>query len=101
VPITLQEEPARRLADLTRVPIAVVTSPNSPLAMFEEHLLAFLRQAGCAVDPLRLAEHGLHGNGHGMMLEKNNREVLQVILDWLGRKLCSATGEDCESCLLP
>jgi len=26
---------------------------------------------------------GIHGNGHMMMVEKNNREVLKPILAWL------------------
>jgi hypothetical protein len=44
---------------------------------------AFLQQGGCTVDLLRLADHGVHGNGHGMMFERNNREVLDVIVRWL------------------
>ena len=83
-PRTLQAEPARRLASLAQVPIAVVTSPNSPFRQFDDHLLAFLRQAGCRADSLRLEDRGVLGNGHGMMFELNNREVLQVVLDWLG-----------------
>jgi len=39
------------------------------------------------VERVRLADHGVHGNGHGMMMEKNNREALQVILDWLDKRL--------------
>jgi len=29
----------------------------------------------------------VHGNGHGMMLERNNREALQVLLDWIERRV--------------
>ncbi|WP_411152479.1 alpha/beta hydrolase [Streptomyces sp. A30] len=87
VPLTLQAEPARKLVNLARMPIAVVTAETSPFIQFDGHLLAFLRQAGCDADQVRLADHGVHGNGHGMMFEKNNREVLQVILDWLNKKL--------------
>ena len=86
IPVTLQQEPARRLANLSQVPIAVVTAPTSPFAHFDGHLVAFLEQAGCEVDLVRLADHGVHGNGHGMMFERNNRAVLQVILDWLAKR---------------
>ena len=86
-PRTLQVEPARRLTHLAGVPIGVVTSPNSPFRQFDDHLLAFLRQAGCQADSVRLEDHGVLGNGHGMMFELNNREVLQVILDWLGKRV--------------
>jgi hypothetical protein len=32
---------------------------------------------------LRLADLGIHGNGHAMMLEKNNAEIAAVITDWI------------------
>lgn len=88
-PRTLQAEPARRLSSLAQVPIGVVTSPNSVFRQFDDHLLAFLQQAGCQADSVRLEDHGVLGNGHGMMLELNNREVLQVVLDWLGKRVSS------------
>ena len=31
----------------------------------------------------RLGEIGIHGNGHAMMLEKNNVEVAAAITDWI------------------
>ena len=86
-PMTLQAEPARTLVNLAQVPIAVVTSPNSLFAGFDGHLLAFLEQAGCRADSLRLADQGVLGNGHGMMFEKNNHEVLDLILEWVGSRL--------------
>ncbi|WP_411152462.1 alpha/beta hydrolase [Streptomyces sp. A30] len=86
IPRTLQAQPARRLANLSRMPIAVVTGEASPFIHFDGHLVAFLEQAGCDVERVRLADHGVHGNGHGVMLEKNNREALQVILDWLDKR---------------
>lgn len=82
-PMVLQKEPARRLPNLAQVPIAVVTGEASPFLAFDRHLVAYLKQAGCAVDLLRLHEHGVRGNGHGMMLESNNAEVLDAILPWV------------------
>ena len=32
---------------------------------------------------IKLADLGIHGNGHMMMLEKNSDQVAQVIADWL------------------
>ncbi|HEX6356394.1 hypothetical protein [Actinophytocola sp.] len=47
---------------------------------------AYLRQAGCRrVDHLTLGELGIHGNGHLMMIERNNDAVLDVITDWLSK----------------
>jgi len=47
----------------------------------------FLEAAGCDVDRVRLADHGVHGNGHASMFERNNRETLQVLLDWIERRV--------------
>lgn len=87
IPLTLQREPARRLANLSRFPIAVVTGEASMFLAFDRHLVAFLEQGGCDVELVRLADHGVHGNGHGMMLELNNARVLGVLTGWAARKL--------------
>ena len=36
---------------------------------------AFLKQAGVPVDFIRLADIGIRGNGHFLMLENNNLEI--------------------------
>ena len=87
IPITLQREPARRLANLSRFPIAVVTAEASMFLGFDQHLVEFLRQGGCDVELVRLADQGVHGNGHMMMIERNNAETLAVLTDWAARKL--------------
>ncbi|MFF3505529.1 alpha/beta fold hydrolase [Streptomyces sp. NPDC003247] len=81
VPLVLQAEPARRLANIARVPVVLVTAEASPFRWFEQHLSAYLTQAGCAVDTVRLWEHGQSGNGHGFMAELNNAEILGILLD--------------------
>lgn len=82
-PFLLQADPPRRLAHLADVPIAIVTAGASRAAESDRHFVAFLRQAGCRVHALRLADHGVHGNGHGMMFERNHAEVLRVLTDWI------------------
>lgn len=82
-PLRLQADPPSRLPNLARIPIALVSAEASPIAAADPVTQAFLQQGGCTVDLLRLADHGVHGNGHGMMFERNNREVLEVILRWL------------------
>jgi pimeloyl-ACP methyl ester carboxylesterase len=81
--LVLQGEPARRLVNLSRIPIAVVSAEASVFAHSDPHTVAFLRQAGCRVEHVCLADHGVHGNGHLMMLERNSVAVLAVILDRL------------------
>jgi len=46
-----------------------------------------VKACGCDIEYITLPDAGVRGNGHGMMLEKNNREALQPILDWLKKKL--------------
>ena len=89
--VTLQAEPARKLANLGRMPIAVVTAPASFLGHGDAATVAFLRQAGCDVEHVRLEEHGVEGNGHLMIVERNSRDALGVILDWLDRRVGSAS----------
>ncbi len=79
----LQAGPARQLRNLAPIPIAIVTAEASGANMADGGTVAFLKQAGCRVTHLRLADKGIHGNGHFMMMEKNNRDVLRVLTDWL------------------
>jgi pimeloyl-ACP methyl ester carboxylesterase len=83
----IQEEPARQLKNLKGIPIVLVTSEASFASPGAPGALAFLKQAGCTAEELRLAQHGVHGNGHMMMVEKNNREALQPILDWMDKNV--------------
>lgn len=88
-PSELQEGPTRRLPNLSRFPIAVVTAEASMFRLFDRQLVEFLEQAGCDVELLQLADHGVHGNSHGMMLERNNDEALAVLTRWVERRLGS------------
>jgi pimeloyl-ACP methyl ester carboxylesterase len=82
----LQAEPARKWKNLQGIPIGWLTSEfgggGSPVAN-----VAFLKQAGCSAEMLRLRDHGILGNGNLMLLEKNNHEVFGVIRDWLDQKV--------------
>jgi pimeloyl-ACP methyl ester carboxylesterase len=82
-PEALQAQPARKLPALAGIPIAIVEAEASLFAGSCPATAAFLEQAGCRVDRIVLAEHGVHGNGHLMMMERNNREALQPVLRWL------------------
>jgi pimeloyl-ACP methyl ester carboxylesterase len=87
VPVTLQRpESVRRLDGLSRFPIAVVTGEASLFAQFDRHLVAFLQQAGADAELIRLAEHGVHGNSHGIMLERNHEQALAVLEQWAESK---------------
>jgi hypothetical protein len=79
-PMRLQADPPRRLPNLADLPIAVVSGEQSFANAMDDGTVAFLRQAGCGrLTHLRLGDLGVHGNGHLMMIERNNEEVLEVI----------------------
>ena len=82
----LQAEPARQLPNLARVPAVIVTGEASFRATMDDCTGAFLAQAGAPPDRLALAEHGIHGNGHMMMLEGNNAAVADAIIGWIEGK---------------
>jgi pimeloyl-ACP methyl ester carboxylesterase len=78
-----QAEPARSLPNLARVRIAVVGGEASYHAPYDHGTSAYLTQAGVRHDFIRLADHGIRGNGHMMMLEKNNLEVAAFLERWI------------------
>jgi pimeloyl-ACP methyl ester carboxylesterase len=75
------------LVHLSGLPILVLTGEASYHGTPDRLTAEFLRAAGARPTECRLAEQGIHGNGHMMMLEKNNHEIAQVITDWLGHRL--------------
>ncbi|MGE0594254.1 MAG: alpha/beta fold hydrolase [Vicinamibacterales bacterium] len=88
----LQEGPARQLPKLRNVAVLTVTAPASNAAPGNPGAPAFLKQAGVRLaEELRIGrDAGLQGNSHMMMVEKNHRQVLQPILDWLDRHVNTA-----------
>ena len=79
----LQGEPARTLPNLAKVPAVVVTAEASFHATYDDCTVAFLAQAGAKPDVIRLADRGLNGNGHMMMLETNSDAVADLLAGWL------------------
>jgi pimeloyl-ACP methyl ester carboxylesterase len=72
---------------LNDIPVLLVTAEASLLGHFDTAVRDHLTEAGARVELLRLADHGVHGNGHGMIFERNHLAVLDVVMDQLGRLL--------------
>ncbi len=87
----LQPEPARQLPNLRRVRILMVLGEGSYHAPYDHCTSKFLAQAGVPHDFVRLADVGIRGNGHMMMLEKNNQEIAAFLSNWLSGKRSSRT----------
>lgn len=78
----LQEEPARQLVNLAKVPVMVMTGEASYHAYFDHCTVKYLRQAGVQVEHIQLQDRDILGNGHMMMLEKNSLEIAELIDAW-------------------
>jgi len=79
----LQAEPARQLPNLKGIPILMVTAEASYHAPYDHCTSRFLKQAGVEHTFVRLADVGIRGNGHMMMLEKNNLDIARYFDQWL------------------
>ena len=83
----LQAAPARQLPNLQKVPILILTAEASYHAPYDHCTVKYLEQAGVHSTWIKLGVVGIHGNGHMMMLEKNNAEIATVMLQWLSKQL--------------
>lgn len=83
----LQAEPARKLPNLKNTKVLVATADASFASPGNPGLVAFLKQAGVQAEELRWGALGMNGNGHAMMFEKNSRQVLQPLIDWMHKNV--------------
>ncbi|MFJ5488446.1 alpha/beta hydrolase [Hansschlegelia beijingensis] len=92
-PAELREAPlgSRTLPSLTGLPIVAVTAEASAFAAASPPAIEQLKAAGAAAELLHLPDHGVRGNGHGLIYEKNSDEALAPVLAWLDRTLCDRT----------
>ncbi|MDB6442401.1 NAD(P)-binding domain-containing protein [Pseudomonas sp. 21TX0197] len=76
-----------RVPGLQGVPIALLTGETSAFAAYASSIVAFLRNAGANIHHLDLPALGIHGNGHGLIYERNSDEAFKVVTQWLDRSL--------------
>jgi pimeloyl-ACP methyl ester carboxylesterase len=82
-----QAEPARQLPNLQKMPILVLTAEASYHAPYDHCTVKFLQQTGVKPDVVKLADRGIKGNSHVLIVEKNNKEIAAVIAEWLNKAL--------------
>jgi pimeloyl-ACP methyl ester carboxylesterase len=86
----LQAGPPRKLTNLRDIPILILQAEASYHAAYDHCTVKYLRQAGARRTRfVRLADVGIHGNGHMLMLEKNNADIAAFIANWLGDETAS------------
>ncbi len=89
----LQAEPVHKLPNLKNTKVVFVTADSSFASPGNPGGVAFLKQAGVQAEEIRLGAIGIKGNGHMMMAEKNNREVLQPLVDWMNRNVTGGNNQ--------
>ncbi|KAI9718487.1 MAG: hypothetical protein M1828_006670 [Chrysothrix sp. TS-e1954] len=77
-----QVQPAKRLANLAKIPMAMATSQASYHAPYDYCTFEYLKQGGVDVTYFNLTAIGILGNGHLSFLEKNNLAIAKVLADW-------------------
>ena len=65
------------------VPVAVVTGETSAFVAAAPAVVAFLNHGGAAAEHLHLPDHGVTGNGHGLIYEANSDAALGPVLGWM------------------
>ena len=83
----VQKSPARSLPNLAKVAHLVVTGEASYHSNYDHCTVKYLQQAGVRPPFIKLGDVGVHGNGHMMMIEKNNLEIAAVMGRWLAQTL--------------
>lgn len=74
-----------KLPRLAGIPVIIVTGEASYHAAYDHCTSQYLTQMGVANEFVALGAKGIHGNGHMMMLEKNNLEIAKLMADWLAK----------------
>jgi hypothetical protein len=79
----MQKAPARQLINLKNIPVMIMAAEASYHQAYDHCTAKYLNQAGVKTEYIRLQDKGVHGNGHMVMIEKNNLEVAHVVDEWV------------------
>ncbi|KAL9600297.1 MAG: hypothetical protein Q9219_003247 [cf. Caloplaca sp. 3 TL-2023] len=80
---TIQAEPARKLVNLQRIRVLLITGEASYHAAYDYCFVKFFEQTGVPLTWLDLGSEGVHGNGHFLFLEKNSLQIAGLVAQWL------------------
>jgi pimeloyl-ACP methyl ester carboxylesterase len=83
----MQKTPARQLVNLKNIPVMVMSAEASYHQVYDHCTAKYLAQAGVKTELIRLQDKGIHGNGHMVMLEKNNLDIAHLIDEWVQKNV--------------
>jgi hypothetical protein len=72
-----------RVPGLAHLPVLVLTAEASNFAAASTPIVEHLIAAGATANLLHLPDHGIYGNGHGLIYELNSDDALQPVINWL------------------
>ena len=101
VPCYVQQEPARTLKNLQRIPVLFLSMDASYHRAYDHCLARWLNQAGVKTQYVETETAGLSGNSHVMMLEKNSAEIAKYIGNWLSTNARPGRGENASRAMPP
>src|SRR5262249_55080403 len=79
----MQKAPARKLVNLKNIPVLIAAAEASYHQTYDHCTAKYLNQAGVKTEFIRLQDKGIRGNGHMVMIEKNNLEIARLLDDWM------------------
>ncbi len=83
----MQKAPARQLVNLKNIPVMVMSGEASYHQVYDHCTAKYLAQAGVKTEHIRLQDKGIHGNGHMVMIEKNNLDIAHVVDEWVQKNV--------------
>ena len=78
----MQKAPARPLVNLKHIPVMVMAAEASYHQVYDHCTAKYLNQAGMKTEYIRLQDKGIFGNGHMVMIEKNNLDIARLVDEW-------------------
>src|SRR5262249_22215602 len=78
----MPKSPARQLVNLKAIPVMIMAAEASYHQAYDHCTAKYLSQAGVKTEYIPLQSKGIHGNGHMVMIEKNNLEIARLIDEW-------------------
>jgi hypothetical protein len=79
----MQKSPARQLVNLKNIPVMIMAAEASYHSAYDHCTAKYLNQAGVKSEYVPLQSKGIHGNGHMVMIEKNNLDIARVLDEWV------------------
>ena len=83
----MQKAPVRQLVNLKNIPVMVMAAEASYHQSYDHCTAKYLNQAGVKTEYIRLQDKGIFGNGHMVMIEKNNLDIARLVDGWLQNNL--------------